>query len=353
MSSYGTAEQGKFYKQLQILNCRFYYNYCGTYYDYRCEYTQTLNCVFGENYIGSVNCGGNNIYTSCMWNSNSYGFILNNNGSNPAHGGCKSSTFNHNDTAIQVNDCINGWTFDACQIFYGKIELKNSVGVIFNSNIWGSCYFYSSNPGNFNKNLITNTYFLTNSSSILANNDGSTLVYCCLPDFIMEDAGNANTQNVIEDTNWTELIHSTTGVHPGASNCYFANCSLMVEANKKISNLYIVINGATYTSIINGVNVWLVNGDNNTVVKKLIDNASMKVCYSKKLGKYVLNIEIDETHDYPVYFVAQAIRENGVGIAYSYGSSNSDFLDTNEVYIGQVINPNSNIVAEFAVYTSN
>lgn len=350
MSSYGTAEQGKFYKQLQLLNTRFYYNYYGSYYDYRCEYTQTLNCVYGENYIGSVNCGGNNLYTSCMWNSNYYGFILNNDGSNPAHGGCNSSTFNHNEIAIQVNNCVNGWTFDACQIFYGKVELKNSIGVIFNSNIWGSCYFYSSNPGNLNKNMITNTYFLTNSSTILANNDGSTLVYCCLPDHLPDDVENTISQNVIEDSNWTELIHTANGIHPGASNCYFSNCATPVDANSKITNLYIVINGATYNSVVNGVNVWLVNGNNNKVEKKLVDNKNLSVAYSKRLGKYVLNIEINEVYDFPVYFVAQATRQNGVGIAYSHGTSNSEFLDTTEVTIGQIITPNSNIVAEFVVF---
>ena len=62
MSSYGNEEEGAFYKQMQIDNCRFYYNYYGTYFDYRCEYTQTNNCVFGENYVGSLNAGGNNIY---------------------------------------------------------------------------------------------------------------------------------------------------------------------------------------------------------------------------------------------------------------------------------------------------
>ena len=353
MSSYGTAEEGKFYKQLQILNSRFYNNYCGSYFDYRCEYTQTLNCVFGENYIGSINCGGNNLYTSCMWNSNSYGFILNNDGSNPAHGGCNSSTFNHNETAIQVNNCVNGWTFDACQVFYGKIKLTNSVGVIFNSNIWGSCHFYSSNPGNINKNLITNTYFLTDSSTILANNDGSTLVYCCLPDHIPEDGESADPKNAIEDADWTKKLHTASGIHPGASNCYFSNCTSPINANEKITNLYIVIYGATENRIVNGVNVWLVNGSTDTVEKRLVENENIKVSYSKNLGKYVLNVEINETYDFPVYFVAQATRENGVGIAYSYGSSNSEFLDTNEVAIGQKITPNSNIVAEFAVFTSD
>ena len=181
MSSYGEEEDGKFFKHFQISNCRFYFNYCGNYFDYRCEYTQMINCVWGENYIGTVNCGGNNTYTSCQWNANYTGFQMENSGSNPAHGGCNACTFNHNDKyAILVNNCVNGWLFNGCQVFYGSISLNNSKGVIFDSNIWGSCKFYST--GEAGQNMISNTYFQTDRDTILAGNDDSTVVYNCLPD---------------------------------------------------------------------------------------------------------------------------------------------------------------------------
>ncbi len=183
MSSYGEEGDGKFFKHFQITNCRFYFNYCGNYFDYRCEYTQMLNCVWGENYKGTVNCGGNNAYVSCQWNANHTGFKMENSGSNPAHGGCNGCTFNHNDNqAIQVDDCVNGWTFEGCQIFYGKIVLNKSKGVIFNGNIWGSCKFFSTFPGEKNVNMITNTYFQTDRNVILSGNDGSTKVVNCIPE---------------------------------------------------------------------------------------------------------------------------------------------------------------------------
>ena len=183
MSSYGNVADGKLFKQLQLTNSRFYFNYYGTYFDYRCEYSQVSDCVFGENYTGSVNCGGNNLYNNCMWNANYYGFVLENNGSNPAHGTCSSSTFNHNYShAILVTNCVNGWTFTGCQVFYGKIELSRSIGVIFDANIWGSCSFISTYAGNLGKNIISDTYFLTDRNVILKNNDGSTKVDNCLPD---------------------------------------------------------------------------------------------------------------------------------------------------------------------------
>lgn len=352
MSSYGTPEAGKFFKQFQITNCRFYFNYCGNYFDYRCEYNQLLNCVWGENYIGTINCGGNNAYVSCQWNANQIGFKMENSGSNPAHGGCNGCTFNHNySDAINIDKCVNGWTFEGCQVFYGHIRLTQCQGVVFNGNIWGSCYFHSDYPGYTNKNLITNSFFLTNSASILNYNDGSTLVYCCLPDHL-PNISQQSPENIIEDENWTQLVYTQPGTSGGASNCYFANISTPLKASSNVTNLYIVINAANYSTIVEGVNVWVVNASNNTVTEKIVDNQDIGVYFSKKLNKFVLNIEINKAYDYPIYFVAQATRVDKTGIAYSTGSGNTNYLGTEEIQIGQTITANNSIVAEFAAYTN-
>ena len=347
MSSYGEEGDGKFFKHFQITNCRFYFNYCGNYFDYRCEYTQMLNCVWGENYIGTVNCGGNNAYVSCQWNANYTGFKMENSGSNPAHGGCNGCTFNHNtNQAIQIDNCVNGWTFEGCQIFYGKIVLNKSKGVIFNGNIWGSCSFVSTFPGEKNVNMITNTYFQTDRNVILSGNDGSTKVVNCIPE-------EEEITNMIEDQDWTLVAYTTSGINSGASNCYFAHCSTPVTAGSHITNLYIAINAANQNSIVQGVNVWVVNANTNTVIEKIVDNKDVQVEYSASMSKYVLNIEHDRTYSHPIYFIAQAIRTSGVGIAYSSGSSNSSYLSTEAPAIGGVIVPNSSIEAEFAVYCNN
>lgn len=345
MSSYGEENDGKFFKHLQMTNCRFYFNYCGNYFDYRCEYTQMLNCVWGENYIGTVNCGGNNSYVSCQWNANYTGFQMENDGSNPAHGGCNGCTFNHNDNqAILINDCVNGWTFDGCQIFYGKVVLNNSKGVIFNGNIWGSCRFYSVFPGQKNMNMIANTYFQTERNVILAGNDGSTLVVNCIPE-------EEKIDNVIEDQEWTCLAYTKSGISSGASNCYFANCSTPVAANSTISSFYVAINSASVKTIVKGVNVWVVNAESDVVFEKIVDNKDLCVSYSSLLQKYVLNIDINRTFDFPVYFIAQSTRTDGVGIAYSTTSSKTEWLVTEAPSIGDIVEPNSNIIAEFAVYS--
>ena len=347
MSSYGEEDEGKFYKHMQITNCRFYFNYCGNYFDYRCEYTQMLNCVWGENYIGTVNCGGNNSYVSCQWNANNTGFKMENDGSNPAHGGCNGCTFNHNDNqAIQIDDCVNGWTFEGCQIFYGKIVLNESKGVIFNGNVWGSCRFYSTFTGERHVNLITNTYFQTERNVILSGNDGSTKVVNCIPE-------EEEITDVIEDKDWTLLAYTRSGVNSGASNCYFAHCATPVNAGAHITNLYIAINAASQNSVVQGVNVWVVNANTNTVIEKIVDNENIQVQYSASMSRYVLNIEHDRTYSHPVYFIAQATRTSGVGIAYTSGAANASYLGTEAPAVGDVIVANSSIEAEFAVYCNN
>jgi hypothetical protein len=198
--------------------------------------------------------------------------------------------------------------------------------------------------------MIVNTFFLTSSSAILGGNDGSTLVYCCLPDYL-PNVSASTPENIIEDENWTQLVYTQSGANGGASNCYFANVNTPTEANANITNLYIAINDATYSTIVKGVNVWVVNSSTNTITEKIVDNKDIGVYFSKKLNKFVLNIENNKTYDYPVYFVVQATREGTTGIAYSTGAEATNYLGTEEVQIGQTITPNNKIVAEIAVYT--
>jgi hypothetical protein len=56
--------------------------------------------------------------------------------------------------------------------------------------------------------MIVNTYFLTDSSSILANNDGSTFVYCCLPDHLPDDSTDqsGSQANIIEDESGNIIV---------------------------------------------------------------------------------------------------------------------------------------------------
>ena len=344
MSSYGNAQEGKFYKQLQILNSRFFNNYYGTYLDYRCEYTQMLNCVFGENYIGSVNCGGNNMYVSCMWNSNHYGFIMENQGSNPAHGGCNACTFNHNDHAIVITDCVNGWTFDGCQIFYSTVKLTNSVGVIFSSNIWGSCSLISTGTRK-HANMITSCYFLTDSAKILQGNDGSTYVTNCLPDHL--DPPNSKDLCIA-----SSVPDTTATKRPLSTNAYAGACGAVVPAGVRIDYADFEVVGAGTDSVVRDVNVWVVRADTGEVVEQLVENESPQVQYSGKLYAYVVRFELSKQYEYPVWLAVQCQRVNGVSIAY-YQAERADagWLQGDVApVVGDLLSANSNVVPIYAIY---
>ena len=351
MSSYGSVEDGKFAKQLQISNSRFYFNYYGTYFDYRCEYSQVLNCVFAENYIGSLNCGGNNMYVSCMYNSNYYGFVNENDGSNPAHGSCNSSTFNHNYShAIYISNCVNGWVFDGCQIFYGKIELVNSVGVIFNSTIFGSCTFISSNK-NKNVNMISDSYFLTDSKSILKGNDGSTYISNCLPDYIeKEEQEVIINKNLIIDT----YSDSKLDKKPLSTNAYSGATSHPISKNTVIDYVdFEVFGKCNDSTIINGINIWIVNADTGEVVEKMADNESKKVLFNEEINEYVIRYELDKSFEYGVCFIIQATRENNINFAY-YISNDSNLkgylVGDIAPNIADIVSSNNTVIPIYRVY---
>lgn len=346
MSSYGESAEGKFYKQLQVLNTRFYNNYCGSYLDYRCEYTQMLNCVFGENHIGSVNCGGNNMYVSCMWNANTYGFLLENSGSNPAHGTCSASTFNHNTYPIKIENCVNGWIFDGCQIFYGRMEVINSSGVVFNGNIWGSCT-YVSRGSRKNANLIANTFFLTDSASILKENDGSTAISSCLPDHLPENGQGETEQYLLytgESLAAEKLALST--------NAYSGALSHPIAAGTAIGRVDFEVIRANAQSVIPGVNVWVVNVQTGEILEQLIVDREMTVVYSRELGTYVVRVEIGREYDVPIAFAVQCERVSGVSIGYYQSdAANAGWLRGDVApTVGEIIGVNSNVVPLYAVY---
>jgi hypothetical protein len=88
---------GRFYHAIELTNSSFYCNYYGLWYGQYGEYNRTESCNFGDNFIGVLNEGGNNMYVGCYFNSNYCGFALNGEDIiNESHGGCYSCTYNHN-----------------------------------------------------------------------------------------------------------------------------------------------------------------------------------------------------------------------------------------------------------------
>jgi Cof subfamily protein (haloacid dehalogenase superfamily) len=64
------------------------------------------------------------------------------------------------------------------------VDLNECRGVVFNGSIFGSCVLNSSHTTLKNANLISDSFFQTNSAKILSGNDGSTYVVNCLPDYV-------------------------------------------------------------------------------------------------------------------------------------------------------------------------
>ena len=283
-----------------------------------------------------------------MWNSNQYGFIMNNSGSNPAHGGCNACTFNHNTHAIQINDCVNGWTFDGCQIFYGTVELSNSIGVIFNANIWGSCHFKSSNAQK-NVNLITSSYFLTDSKQILRGNDGSTYILNCLPDHIKE---NQTQDDADKDKKILSTANNEFELKPLSTNAYSGAYAYSLEAGTMIDYVDFAVLNASDGSTVKKINLWVVNKDTGKVVEHLIKDEDRQVIFSEDLNLYAVRFEIGKAYSHSSFFIVQCERVNGVSIAYYQSDvSGSGWLRGDVApEPDETINGNSNIIPVYAVY---
>lgn len=341
---------GEFYKGLQITNCRFYNNYYGMCLGPRCEYSQVLNCAFGDNYVGCLNQGGNNAYVSCIFNANHIGFQMDSkNLSNPAHGGCNACTFNHNEKPIVVNDCTIGWLFNGCQIFYGDVELNRSSGVVFDSCIFGSCVLKSTHAAMKNANLISDSFFQTDSSVILAGNDGSVAVVNCLPDHISAEEEEPTDQR--ERLLYTQDATVASGASVLAC---FAPLTYQIPEHTAIGELDIAVQGATAAGqSVMDVDVWVGNGLTGMVTEHLVAGEEMTTVWSSDLKQYVLRVAVDRSFDYPVFFAMEAERTEGRGIAYGHSESAINHFNGQSIAVGDVLSPNSTYIPEFAVYAVN
>lgn len=187
----GGGETGRFFHTVEVTNSSFYYNYYGIHFAQYGEYNQVECCNFGDNFIGILNEGGNNMYAGIMFCNNYCGFALNGDGiTNESHGGCYSCTYNHNSItglgggiAIYMKKSTVGWNFTGQNIWYGAVKLIDCKGVIFNGNIWGNVQFSStSSEGLKDQNLVVNTYIYAGKAATLAGSDGSTRFMRYLPD---------------------------------------------------------------------------------------------------------------------------------------------------------------------------
>ena len=94
---------------------------------------RTYNC-----YFGCINNGGNNIFVNCDFSScQGKAFVMDNSqqqSPNNSHGSCIGCVFNHTASntgvGIEILGCDSGFVFTGCQIFFSKINIVDSLGIV-------------------------------------------------------------------------------------------------------------------------------------------------------------------------------------------------------------------------------
>lgn len=151
---------------ISAVNCTIFNCYAGLLLEDYSEFGRYTNIMCRDNYIGVMNNSGNNVFENCSFSNNTVGVYLvgddGDNSRNNGHGSIIGCTINHsNNNAGFAVICrgidANGFVFDACQIWYGKIQIEESTGIIFNN-----CMFGAYNTNTDIINYTANDLFLMN-----------------------------------------------------------------------------------------------------------------------------------------------------------------------------------------------
>ena len=122
---------------LAVSDCTIWHCYAGVNVYYNSEFNKWNNIMANNCYIGSVNNGGNNIFSNCDFSKNRIGMLIDNRNSqspNNSHGSVTNCVFNHTaDTGngIEIRKASYGEMFVGCQLFYSSIYIADSNGIAF------------------------------------------------------------------------------------------------------------------------------------------------------------------------------------------------------------------------------
>lgn len=142
-TGYGTSNA------LEVSNAYVFLCWAGVNISYWSEYHKFTNVRAGDCRIGCVNNGGNNVFTNCDFSGNREIALLmdNSQGQSPnnTHGSCVGCVFNHtahsgtanSGVGIEITNCSSGFIFSGCQVFYSKINLTDSSGIVISSTNFG------------------------------------------------------------------------------------------------------------------------------------------------------------------------------------------------------------------------
>lgn len=149
-----------------ILNCG-----AGINIDHFSEFHKFTNVLSETNLYGCVNNGGNNVFVNCGFNSNTTAFLIDNSqkqSPNCAHGSAVGCTFNHSGgnkgVGVKILGAKPGYIFSGGQMFFSKIVLEDSWGVVFDAMNFGKDMDISVKGGTLT--MFTNSAFSNRPASI-------------------------------------------------------------------------------------------------------------------------------------------------------------------------------------------
>ncbi len=133
-TGYGTASG------LNVSDCYFWNCDAGINIAYWSEFSRYTNVNTRGNYYGAVNNGGNNIFVNCCFDCNMIGMLMDNSqgqSPNSAHGSVVGCKFGHcgsnHGVGIRILSMKPGEVLSDCHLFYCRIEVENSYGIVFNN----------------------------------------------------------------------------------------------------------------------------------------------------------------------------------------------------------------------------
>lgn len=167
-------------ENLIIDSCFIYYCAAGINFERLTEFHRVTGVTAQDCLYGCIDNGGNNNFVNCDFSQNTVGLLIDNSSSqspNNSHGTFSACTINHsggnNGTAIRILGAESGEIFTGCQIFFGKIEIEDSVGIRFiGANIGRKCPIKVTGCRGV---LFTDCSVYSNSESGLTENDNTNL----------------------------------------------------------------------------------------------------------------------------------------------------------------------------------
>lgn len=147
---YGNDAGGGIQQGMIVENCYFSRCKAGINLDYWTEYCKFTDCITFECYYACINNGGNNVFTGCTFHGVE-GFVIDNSGddkNNNAHGSAIGCVFNHIDNinnpstlgggiGIKILNAPNGFVFSGCQLWYSRVYVEDSPGILLADCLFG------------------------------------------------------------------------------------------------------------------------------------------------------------------------------------------------------------------------